>query len=61
MTMASAQKILPFFLSSARASLMVLGSSMPNLTGPFQMTQIAFSYKRYNAIPLPQDVRNPPV
>jgi hypothetical protein len=29
--------------------------------GPFQVTQIVFSHKRHNAIPLPQDVRNSPV
>jgi hypothetical protein len=29
--------------------------------GPFQITGIPFSYKRNNAAPLPQDMRNPPV
>ncbi len=29
--------------------------------GPFQITGIPFSYKRNNAVLLPQDMRNPPV
>ncbi len=29
--------------------------------GPFQIMGILFSYKRNNAIPLPRDMRNPPV
>ncbi len=29
--------------------------------GPFQISGIPFSYKRNNAIPLPQDMRNSPV
>ncbi len=29
--------------------------------GPFQIMQIAFPHKRNNAIPLPQDMMNPPV
>jgi hypothetical protein len=29
--------------------------------GPFQVGRTAFSHKRNNAIPLPQDMRNPPV
>jgi hypothetical protein len=29
--------------------------------GPFQITGIPFPYKRNNAVPLPQDTRNPPV
>ena len=29
--------------------------------GPFQITGILFSYKRNNPVPLPQDMRNPPV
>jgi hypothetical protein len=31
------------------------------LMGPFQITGIPFSYKRNNAVPLLQDMRNPPV
>jgi hypothetical protein len=30
-------------------------------TGPFQITGIPFSHKRNNAVPLPQDMKNPPV
>ncbi len=29
--------------------------------GPFQITRVPLSYKRSNAVPFPQDVRNPPV
>jgi hypothetical protein len=29
--------------------------------GPFQITGVQLSYKRNNAVPLPQDMRNPPV
>ncbi len=29
--------------------------------GPFQITGVPLSYKRINAVPLPQDMRNPPV
>ncbi len=29
--------------------------------GPFQIMGIPFSYKRNNTVPLPQDMRNPPV
>jgi hypothetical protein len=29
--------------------------------GPFQITQVAFSHKRNNAVLFPQGVRNPPV
>jgi hypothetical protein len=29
--------------------------------GPFQITRVPLSYKRNNAVPLPQDMRNPPV
>ncbi len=31
------------------------------LMGPFQITRIPLSHKRNNAVPFPQDVRNPPV
>jgi hypothetical protein len=31
------------------------------IMGPFQITEILFSYKRKNAVPLLQDMRNPPV
>jgi hypothetical protein len=29
--------------------------------GPFQIMQILLSCKRNNAVPLPQDMRNPPI
>jgi hypothetical protein len=29
--------------------------------GPFQITGVPLSYKGNNAVPLPQDMRNPPV
>ncbi len=29
--------------------------------GPFQIRGVLLSYKRNNAVPLPQDMRNPPV
>jgi hypothetical protein len=29
--------------------------------GPFQITGVPLSYKRNNVVPLPQDMRNPPV
>jgi hypothetical protein len=29
--------------------------------GPFQITGVTLSYKGNNAVPLPQDTRNPPV
>jgi hypothetical protein len=29
--------------------------------GPFQITGVLLSYKRNNGVPLPQDMRNPPV
>ncbi len=61
LAMASAQKVLSFLLSSSRASLTVLGNAMPNLCVPLKITGVPLSYKRNIVVPLPQNMRYPPI